>query len=208
MVGTDGSGKSTVTQALHRRLGYPTRVIYMGLNSARVNVRLSLAPVVERAVGIEGGDFRSGNPRRRGYVWNGIRLLYRVLEESLRFLTVAYHKALGRVVLMDRHFRFDHALITSKDDGVSERLHRLYLEHLTPMPDLVILLDVPSTVAMERSREGSMRYHDKRRSKLTEAASSMPNMARIDATKEIEAVVAEAERLIEDRIRMSRMRVR
>jgi len=198
LVGTDGSGKSTVAARLLREAGGPVRVVYMGLNSSKANTRVSLSRVADRLVDHESDDFRGGRPDTRGRMWAAVRLGYRVLEESLRFTEIAVLRRRGYLVVMDRHVRFDHVLGDESRGRLSERLHRAFLQRLTPLPDLLIWLDVPVATAIARSGEGTEEYHDRRRSAYGRAvAAGGEDAVRIDATQPIDDVVGEVMRTVE-----------
>lgn len=198
LIGTDGAGKSTVAHIVSRAQGRKTRVIYMGLNPSRATTRVSLSHIANRIVTHPEPDFRGGRKDTHGRLWAAIRLVYRIAEETLRFANVAWHRFRGDLVLMDRHFRYDHVLDDDPEERLSERIHHWYLERLTPEPDLVIFLDVPASVAIRRSGEGSLAYHERRQKAWIRYAETRSNVIRIDADRALDDVVGDVMGAIRD----------
>lgn len=191
VIGTDGAGKSSVVAALLEASQRPARVVYMGLNPGKANT-----PSIGKLVGRSTSDFRGETGDPHGPLWRALRTVYRILEETMRFVAVARYRRAGELVLLDRHFRFDHALGT-RLTRLSDRVHVWFLEHLTPLPDLVLYLRVPADVAMARKGEGSEAYHLKRITAYDAYAERMDRVTAIDATRPLDDVVAEAERAID-----------
>ena len=158
MVGTDGSGKSTVSAQLAERLeqaGFPTASAYFGM--ARGNLPgIALARRVLRVGGVQpAAPVEPGEPEGAGAAASldrpGLRRAaawFYAAEYVWRYQrTVAPHRRRGRVVLVDRYV---YDLRESPWPGsTASRI----AEALVPAPDVLVLPDAPDDVIHARKPE-------------------------------------------------------
>ena len=121
ILGPDGAGKSRVAASLIASSSLPTRSIYLGLYAAGLD-----------------RPGRLGLIRRLGRLWRG-------------WLSGAWHRLRGRIVIYDRH-ALD-AAITAGDRSRKRRLRRWVLAHAIPGPALIVVLDAPGELLHQRSGE-------------------------------------------------------
>jgi thymidylate kinase len=209
LIGPDGAGKTTVARALPRALPMPVRYLYMGVSADSSNVMLPttrLARRVKRALGTPpdtAGPPSHDRPsaadrplaaRLASGVRAGLRLVNRTAEEWYRQALAWRWQRRGAVVVFDRHFYVDyHAYDVSDahDRSMTQRLHGLVLDRLYPRPDLVVYLDAPGEVLLARKGEGSVEALEARRAEYRAIAPHVPRFAEVDATRPIDAVVAD-----------------
>lgn len=127
VLGPDGAGKSTLCEGLASKIGVPTRRVYMGLWQGEEGQERSLA---------QAGLAAAGRPLK---VWR-------------RYLEARRHTASGRLVVFDRHV-YDALLPPEPPHVWAKRLFFGFLAHAAPGPDLVLVLDLPSEVAIKRRPE-------------------------------------------------------
>jgi len=137
---------------------------------------------------------------RKGKAWAAARLLNRLADEWYRQFICWYYQWAGLLVLFDRHFVFDFAEDCSRAqcEPLSERIHRWFLNHLYPRPDLVILLDAPAELLYARKPEWSIEELEQKRQTLIRACKRSPHFFRVDATQPVEAVYAQVTKIIGD----------
>lgn len=121
----------------------------------------------------------------------------------------------GRIVVMDRYF-FATGAYQSTSTGIhwKDILRRNREEIHAPEPDLVLLLDIPAEVGLQRvlGRKGQMNVQFEKLERLVRVREAYLEMARqdtatflvIDATQPLEQVVSEVHRRIEYVIRQKR----
>lgn len=207
LIGPDGAGKTTITNMLRESEPLRLKHLYMGINvssSNRVlptsrlveNVKMRMGSRLSQRVPGPGDADGSNVKRRRGPVWATARLVNHLAEEWYRQLLSWYYQLRGFTVLYDRHFALDFAAAMSvgQPQTFDKRLHRWFLKHLYPRPDLVIFLDAPGEVLYARKGESTIVELERRRQAYLRQGGALPGFVRVDATQPLPEVYAEVAR--------------
>jgi len=166
ILGPDGAGKSTLAKRLAETLPIPTRTIYLGLYGAGRTT-----------------PGRLGLPTRVWWLWKG-------------WLTGAWHRLRGRIVVYDRH-ALDAA--GSPAPSLRRRVRRWTLVHAIPGPSLVIVLDAPGDALHDRKGEHDPERLEAMRAAYRRIADGRRHAVVLDATAEPDAVRRAATAAIWDR---------
>lgn len=205
LVGLDGAGKTTVARRLERDDPDRFAYVYMGDNPASSNVTLPTTRWWKARTSSNPGTGRPTRSRRRllGRVLRPLRKTFgfanRVLEEAYRQRVVRRYLARGVIVVIDRHFLLDyhHGDETSKGRGsFKRRLQRGLRRRLLPLPELVIVLDLPADVALRRKQEFSLEHLQARRDQYLGLRSLFDHTVVVDANRDLDRVVGD----VRDRI--------
>jgi thymidylate kinase len=206
LIGPDGSGKTTVARRLQEILPFPSTYIYMGVNWDASNHLLPTTRIVQairRARGApppKGGppDPPDPQPERSTLLprvlrgsWTALSLANRVAEEWYRQIVAWAYVNRGTLVLFDRHFFSDyHANDVAKRAArpLERRVHGFLLAHVYPKPDLVILLDAPPTVLLERKGEGTLESLERRRQDYFQLADETAHFVVVEADRPLDEV--------------------
>jgi len=206
LIGPDGAGKTTLTRMVAASGVLPVRYLYMGVDISASNVALPtsrLAEWAKRQAGKPSGATRhetrvaapSRSVARRALsaVRATLRLTNRIGEECYRQVVSWLYEMRGFVVLYDRHFIFDFAeeIQAGLPDTLERRMHRRFLRHVYPSPDLVIFLDAPGEVLFARKGESTVAELERRRQAFLRQGEKLRNFIRVDATRPLEDVYAE-----------------
>lgn len=206
LLGPDGAGKTTIGHLLQEWPVLRLKYIYMGINIEASNYALPTSRFVEylrRRQHRNSDPFRAESqlfeasknekPSVRAKLWAASRLANRLAEEWYRQLLSWAYQARGYIVLYDRHFLFDFSLddIDPNQQGFDERLHRWFLTHLYPRPNLVIYLDAPAQVLFARKGEKDIEELERRRKAYIRQIERSPNFVLVDATQTLSKVYAD-----------------
>lgn len=181
LVGPDGSGKTTVAEALEGSHP-PLRAIrvYLGTNPDASNVTLPTTDWIRR--------HRNGNaPGSGSALWKGVGYMNRVAEHVWRCLVVRAHLFSGRTVVFDRYPfpRRDHTRSRGR------RFRKWLLRVGLPAPDLLLLLDAPGEVLFLRKGEHSVETLNAMRSELLGLSKERVRLQIIDVSRDIDFVISE-----------------
>ncbi|GAA6744353.1 hypothetical protein Thermus71206_21970 [Thermus antranikianii] len=188
VLGPDGSGKSTLIANLEKDLK----------GAFRRTARFHLMPGLLR----RRGDGRPvtdphGKPPR-SLPASLLKLLYYLLDYNLGYwLKVRPALVRSSLVTFDRYYA---------DLFVDPKRYRYsgpiwlacFVGRLIPKPDLFIILDLPAELAHARKPEVPLEEARRLRERYLELARSLPNAHVVDASKPLEEVVTEVERIILD----------
>ena len=173
LLGPDGAGKSTLVEEIRRASHMPVRSIYMGLWKSGRTASRGKPRIAAVEIAVSGLDITGRMPKAWG-----------------RYLVGQFHRALGRTVIFDRYV---YDALTSSYQPMS-RLKRTYmwaLGHSCPVPDLVLVLDVPGEVMFARKGEDTPEALEAQRQCLLALRQRIRNVRVVDATREIAAVRAD-----------------
>jgi len=160
ILGPDGAGKTTLAEGLCRDLPTGGRYVYMGLwKESRREALLARIPGARLGL-----------------------LLGRAGRASLR---VRYHRARGRMVVVDR---FSYDIFASADPSLGGRLLASFVLRAAPSPDELVLLDAPGEVMYARKGEHSVEVLETRRQAYLGLGTRFPQMIVLDATQSADAV--------------------
>lgn len=205
VIGPDGAGKTTITRMLEGSRILRLKYLYMGVNTSSSNIALPTSRLVEylkrrlsrRSTRQERSASASmwspTSPKQRGVVWVTARLINRLAEHSFRQLVAWSYQLRGYVVLYDRHFVFDFggAPVAGQTPPLDRRIYQWWLVHLSPRPDLVILLDAPGDVLFARKGESTIDELETRRQRLLQQGTALSAFIRVDATQPLHTVYDE-----------------
>jgi thymidylate kinase len=203
LIGPDGAGKTTISRMLEERSPLPLKYIYMGVNIAASNFALPTSRLFEYFRGRQNGDPNSSevdgqtsrHPKRWSksagkMLWATGRLANHLLDEWYRQLWSWGYQCSGYIALYDRHFLFDFSLdnVDLEEEGFDVRLHRWFLTHLYPRPNLVIYLDAPAEILFARKGEKDIENLERRRQAFAQLMRRNPNCVVVDGTQPLSKV--------------------
>ncbi len=105
---------------------------------------------------------------------------------------MSWHRAAGRVVLLDRHFFADyyvHDIESSEQLPLSRRLHGLFISKVLPRPELIVYLDVPADELFRRKGEGTIELLEAMRAGYRRLEAAAPRFVSVDANRPLDDVV-------------------
>lgn len=215
LIGVDGAGKTTISEKLRESFPLPMKYMYMGINIESSNVASPVSRLIYILKKQKRKMSNSGNGRphinslyhevkpataRSGRLRAVVRLLNRITDETYRQLVSWIYQLRGYIVLYDRHYLFDFALLDLRaqqwDIRLSDRAHRWFITQILSKPDMVIFLDAPPEVLYERKKEWTIEYLQTRRDAFLHQGKKTKNFVRIDATQPVEKVYADVCRQI------------
>lgn len=214
IVGADGAGKTSIARELEQRSSLRLRYLYMGANIESANVTLPTSRLILRwklasyrrkadRLGIIDPDYVSTHHDahrsiRYGKVTSALRLANRIGEMSYRLAVATLWQLRGYTVLYDRHFALDAQLVNTPGARLTDRLYHRLTTLMSPEPDLILFLDAPPEVLLERKGEGTRESLARRRAVYLEHGARTKNFVRLDASRPLSEVVGEAAALIAD----------
>jgi thymidylate kinase len=205
--GLDGSGKSTLIEALGSALKAKNHVVvvrHMTRDVGVYAVAWALLNLPRGARGTKGnlpappgkGGERPAGFRqrlRRAVVWNKSlrRLLY--LPDLLLFQLFRFYVERVRhgILIMDRYFYDTLVDVAGPDAWTWARL----LVSITPTPSIAVLLDVPPELAFRRKGEFSVDYLTRRREDYRRVFQWVPS-AVVMQPEDLDRTTADLERLV------------
>jgi thymidylate kinase len=206
LIGPDGAGKTTIARMLEERSSLPVKYIYMGVNIEASNYALPTSRFVEflrrRQNGKSDKPLAEGqfcqHPKKRktsvgALLWAAGRLANHLAEEWYRQLWSWGYRFCGSIVVYDRHYLFDFSFddVDPEQQGFDSRLHRWFLAHVYPRPDLVIYLDAPAEVLFARKGEKDIEDLGRRRQSFARQMKQSPNCVVVDGTQPLSKVYAD-----------------
>ena len=168
-LGLDGAGKTTVAARVHAEVPWPTVSMYMGVWRTS-----SLDLAVQHVLGAQ--------------------LVLRLGRLVRITLLTRYHRALGRVVLLDR-FLLDAAL-PSADLDWKGRISSVLVSRTGSPPDRLVMLDAPAEVVFARKGELTVEELRQRRDYYHRLAATFPQWVSLDADRPLPAVLADVHKLL------------
>jgi thymidylate kinase len=169
LLGLDGAGKTTVAARLLEDVPWPTVSLYMGV-WRYTDLDHALRYVV------------------------GARLVLRLTRLTAAAMRARYHRALGRLVLLDRHVV--DVVLPSPDLDWKGRVTAALVLRTAPDPDRLVFLDAPAEVVYARKGELTLDELTQRRSYYRSLAARFPQLVTVDATQALEQVLREVSSLI------------
>lgn len=199
LLGLDGSGKSTVLEALEKIFSQPSFVgvkivsRHPGfLYDRLLQVKPSPHHSDDEPIAIE----HYGKPPH-GTIKSITKLGILALDWFAGYWGQMVHqRAKGLLILFDRHFFLDVAIDPLRYRYGGPLWFARLMGRLLPKPDLVILLDAPIEVLQNRKQEISLEEAARQRSAYLELIEKWPNSHIIDVSKPLEQVIREAKQII------------
>lgn len=216
LVGPDGAGKTTIARRLEHEFDLPVAYVYMGVSAESSNHLLPttrLVRAVRRRAGVVERGPRPPRPASQSRpsvvrsVRAGLRLANRIAEESYRQMIVSWHRAAGRVVLLDRHFFADyyiHDVDSTETLSLSRRVHGAFISKVLPRPHLIIYLDVPADELFRRKGEGTVELLESMRAGYRRLERVAPKFVSVDANRPLDEVIANVTDLIQIEVQTRR----
>jgi thymidylate kinase len=163
LLGTDGSGKSTLCARIPQASALPCRVLYMGL----------------------------WKQQPRGLVHQIGQVAFRPLRMWRAYLTGLLWRLQGTVVVFDR-YAYDALVPPAPPFVKAKQLYFSSLAALCPDSDVAVLLDAPAeAVLARRPGEDTLERLEAARRGYLSLTSKIPNLEVVDAGRDADAVLAD-----------------
>jgi thymidylate kinase len=208
LIGPDGTGKTTIAEALVASNTIPMKLLYMGMSVESSNVALPTSRLIHwlkvqsfkrtlrqsgstvpEDVNLHGLEHRVD---RRGKLGAVGRLVRRVSEEIFRQVVSWAYQRRGFLVVYDRHFVFDALPRPSRlraPRRLTDRIHNWFLYRVYPRPDLVVLLDAEPEVLYTRKQEVPPWYLERDRKAYREKCAYAGDWLEVDVSQPLDAVI-------------------
>jgi thymidylate kinase len=128
----------------------------------------------------------------------GAQLLLRLGRLSRNALVTRYHRALGRIVLLDRYVV--DATLPSPELDWKGRLSAVLVLRTAPAPDRMVFLDAPAEVVFARKGEIGVEELEQRRAHYREMQSRFPQWVTVDCDRPLEQVLADVHGIVWDEL--------
>ncbi|MBD0317249.1 MAG: AAA family ATPase [Thermoleophilia bacterium] len=216
LIGPDGAGKTTIGRRLEEALPMPARYLYMGVSKDSSNRMLPTTRLVHAIRRARGAEPDTGGPpdpprleearprelrrRIRKSTRAAARLANRLAEEWYRQLLASWYARRGQIVIFDRHFFSDYYaydVAGGRRRPLSRRIHGFVLARVYPKPDLVIYLDAPAEILLERKGEGTLESLSRRRDEYLALAPVTKHFFVVDASRPVDEVTRDVARIVE-----------
>ena len=188
LLGPDGSGKSSVLQALEQVFTSPhvagLKVVH------RRSTLLAGAPVEKPFVA------HYAKPAH-GLIFSILKLAARTLDWVLGYwTTVLRQQARGYLVIFDRHYLLDMVVdpLRYRYGGPAWLVH--WVIRFIPKPDLLILLDAPVEVLLARKQEVPAAEIARQRQAYLSLVGTLPNSHIVNAALPIKQVAHEVAQIV------------
>jgi thymidylate kinase/aminoglycoside phosphotransferase (APT) family kinase protein len=173
LLGPDGVGKTTLAASLRGPRDRSPATVYLGLYAR--------APGTTEAGGLP-----------------GIGLARRLVRLVVARVRVARLRAAGRWVVLDRH-PLD-GVVAAPGGARAARIRRRLLAAVAPAPDLIVVLDAPVDVLLERKQEHGRDRLAAMLEGYRRLARTDPRACRVDATGSADEVRRSVQAVIADRL--------
>jgi thymidylate kinase len=169
LLGLDGAGKTTTAARLHAEVPWPTVSLYMG-----VWRESSLDRLVQHVLGAQ--------------------LALRLGRLTRTALVAHYHRALGRLVLLDRYVT--DANLPSPDLDWKGKVSAFLVLRTATAPDRLVFLDAAPEVVFARKGELTIEELRRRRECYHALKGRFPQMVVVDAERPLDAVVRDVNEVL------------
>ena len=165
VLGPDGAGKTTLANALVASVPIPAVSMYLGI--------WQQSPLEERLRKVVGA-----------------RLLLRLASLLVKAARSAYHRRLGRLVVLDRYTT--DADLPASDLDLKARASARLARRTNVRPDLMLLLDAPAEVMRARKPEHELAELQQLREAYLGMVARFPQMVVLDAAQPVDTVRRQA----------------
>jgi len=216
IMGVDGSGKSSLTELLQKKLqkkGIPHVVVWASLRPVLMKPFIVVAKYLMVRNHNKFDDYETHiNAKRAGMKklsWTRHIYLFVTLIDFMPqvFFKVYLPKLMGKLVICDRYYHdlvLDYGVTTQANIDKTMMLLR-YANKIFPNPDIDYLLDVPSEVSFSRKDDiPSLEYLEERSEIYHKFADSLGS-AVLDGTKSLEE---NSDRILKDILELPKIKNR
>lgn len=189
ILGTDGSGKSTVIAQMKQDLAPAFRQTHYIHLRPRLGRKLDNdeAPVIDP----------HGQPLR-SWLASVLKLIYFLFDYGIGYILKIYPKLVrSTFVIFDRYYH-DLLVDSRRYRYGGPRWCAQFIAQLVPKPDLWILLDAPVEVLQARKQEVPFEETARQRKAYLHLVNNLPNASVVDAAQPLHSVVADVDKTILD----------